>query len=103
MMGNVDSSGNWSEMERNGQSREKPKDLFSSASVLPPTPPLPSPRLTAINVRRGQLPSGTKVDTDELALQRRDHTALSPVEGSFHQCPPILTLFPQTPSHTLPD
>lgn len=39
--------------EQNGQSRQKPKDLFSSASALPPTPALPSLRLTAVNVRRG--------------------------------------------------
>lgn len=69
------------------QSRRKPTDVISSASVPPPTPALPVPGLTAVNVRRGQLPGGTKVDADELALHQKDRATLSPV-GSHHHGPP---------------
>lgn len=43
--------------------------LFQTASHYPQTSSHPNDLLTSFNICRGQLPSGTKMDSDKLALQ----------------------------------
>lgn len=57
-------------------------------------PPLPSSRLTAVNIRRCQLPRGTKVNSDELALWAEEQ----PQSGAR----PELLYLPKAPTTRVP-